>query len=104
MDTVTGVSTGTIGLRESDAVYTEVQCGSFIFMDAAYRTVGCEFEHALTVLTTVTGIYSNHVTTDVGIKSVSTDQRPLFFMEYPETNVLLLRAFHAVSAGRKSPF
>ncbi len=87
VDVVTGVSTGTIGLRGSDTVYTEVQCGSFIFMDAAYRAVGAEFDHALSVLATVMDSYSDHATTDVGIKAISTDQRPPFFLEYPDTNI-----------------
>lgn len=84
---ITGVSTGTIGLRDQNTVYTEVQCGSFIFMDAAYRAVGCDFGHALTVLSTVMDIYSDHATMDVGIKAVSTDQRPPFFLEYPDAGI-----------------
>lgn len=84
---VTGVSTGTVGLRQKDTVYTEVQCGSFLFMDAAYRAVGADFGHALFVLATVTGIYADHTTTDVGVKAVSMDQRLPFFSEFPTSEI-----------------
>ena len=86
-DAVTGVSTGTFGLRDQDTVYTEVQCGSFIFMDAAYKAVGCDFGHALTVLTTVMNSYPDHIITDAGVKTVSTDQRPPFILEHPDANI-----------------
>ena len=87
VDYVTGVSTGTIALRQQGTVYTEVQCGSFILMDAAYRKVGVDFEHALHVLGTVMDVRPDHIVTDVGTKTVSTDQRPPFYAEYPDLPV-----------------
>ncbi len=81
---VSGISTGTIELRPKDTVYTEMQCGSFIYMDAAYKKVGAGFEHALFVLASVMDGYPTHTTLDAGIKAVSTDQRPPFFYEYPD--------------------
>lgn len=50
---VSGASTGTVELRKEDTVYTEVQAGSYLFMDATYRQMGLRFENSLTVLATV---------------------------------------------------
>lgn len=47
---VSGASTGTVELRKEDTVYTEVQAGSYLFMDATYRQMGLRFENSLTVL------------------------------------------------------
>lgn len=74
-DILSGGSTGTwdidIGLPE----VTELQAGSFVLMDLAYARLGLNFQHALTVLTTV--VSANHagfVTVDGGFKAFSTDR------------------------------
>ena len=54
---------------------TELQAGSYVFMDLAYRREGLDFEHALTVLATV--VSANHpgfVTVDAGFKAFATDR------------------------------
>jgi len=38
--TVTGAATGTFEFEAASGVYTELQCGSYIFMDADYRFLG----------------------------------------------------------------
>ena len=81
---VSGVSTGTVEFHIKDTVYTEVQPGSYLFMDAAYRAVGVNFEHSLFVLATVISRSNDAVITDAGLKSVSVDQRPPRFMGYEE--------------------
>lgn len=57
---VTGAGTGTFALEAASGVYTELQCGSYVFMDADYaRNLGEDgqpmrmFEHALFVLATI---------------------------------------------------
>lgn len=40
---VSGASTGTVELRGADTAYTEVQAGTYLFMDAAYDRVGVGF-------------------------------------------------------------
>jgi len=81
---VTGVSTGTLQFRKPGTIYDEVQCGSFIYCDAAYKAVGVNFDSSLTVLGTVMNVMDDHITIDTGVKSVSMDQRTPFFMEFPE--------------------
>ena len=50
-----GAGTGTFGLEAASGVYTEVQCGSYCFMDADYaRNADAPgFSQALFVLATV---------------------------------------------------
>lgn len=74
-DIVSGGSTGTWDIDTKAADLTELQAGSYIFMDMAYRREGLDFRHALTVLATV--VSANHegfVTVDAGLKAFSTDR------------------------------
>ena len=71
---VSGVSTGTVEFRNVDTVYTEVQAGSYAFMDAAYGELGLEYENSLFVLATVMKETEKFVIMDTGRKSVSVDQ------------------------------
>lgn len=72
---VSGGSTGTWDIDLALPIVTELQAGSYVFMDLAYRRLGLDFENALRVLTTV--ISANHadfVTVDGGYKAFSTDR------------------------------
>lgn len=72
---VTGGSTGTWEIDTAVQDLTELQCGSFVLMDLAYRREGLDFEHAMSVLATV--VSANHpgfVTVDAGYKAFSTDR------------------------------
>lgn len=72
---VTGGSTGTWEIDLALPIVSELQAGSFVLMDLAYRREGLDFAHALTVLATV--ISANHaafVTLDAGFKAFSTDR------------------------------
>jgi D-serine deaminase-like pyridoxal phosphate-dependent protein len=72
---LTGGSTGTWDIDTELAEVTELQAGSYVLMDLAYRKEGLPFRHALTVLTTV--VSANHqgfVTVDGGYKSFSADR------------------------------
>lgn len=74
-DVVSGGSTGTWEIDTKVADLTELQAGSYIFMDMAYRKEGLDFAHALNVLATV--VSANHeafVTVDAGFKAFSTDR------------------------------
>jgi D-serine deaminase-like pyridoxal phosphate-dependent protein len=68
---VSAGGTGTYDLTGSTPGVTEVQAGSFVFMDGAYRKVRAEFECALTVLTTVIRVRGRMVITDCGMKALS---------------------------------
>lgn len=74
-DIVSGGSTGTWEIDLALPGVTELQAGSFVLMDLAYRREGLDFAHALTVLGTV--VSANHpdfVTVDSGFKAFSTDR------------------------------
>ena len=76
---VTGGGTGSFAADAAQGVLTEVQPGSFAFMDREYRDAlksdpDGDFEQALTIASTV--ISANHprwVTVDAGLKAFSTD-------------------------------
>ena len=79
--TVTGGGTGSVEFDLQSGVFTEVQPGSYAFMDRDYgdneyddRTGALRFDHALflaaTVMSTAAG---SHVVVDAGLKSLATD-------------------------------
>ena len=77
-DIVGGAGTGTFELELASGIYTELQAGSYCFMDADYaRNRGGEsagFKHALFVLGTVMSqTRSGAAVTDVGHKAVAVD-------------------------------
>jgi len=80
---MSGSSTGTYNIDPSLGGMTEMQVGSYVFMDVDYRRIGGQsgavyedFQPALTVLATV--ISKNHedrATTDAGLKAFATDRK-----------------------------
>jgi len=80
-EVVTGGGTGTFAYDVRSGVYTEVQPGSYIFMDADYArneqdAHGPQFEVALFVLATVMSLREDRATLDAGLKAFSTDTGP----------------------------
>jgi len=73
-------STGTYDIDSRIAGVSDLQCGSFLFMDNHYRMIGGrgsavyeDFKPSLFVLTTViSSAHTDRVTVDAGIKAVST--------------------------------
>jgi D-serine deaminase-like pyridoxal phosphate-dependent protein len=85
---VTGGSTGTYRFDSENPGMTELQPGSFIFMDIEYGTIGGpdgaeyrDFKNALSVITTVVSTPPGFAIVDGGYKAFSTDRpftpRPL---------------------------
>lgn len=79
--TVTGAGTGSYPFEAGSGVYTELQCGSYAFMDADYRTVlnehGAampEFANALFILTSIMShAKPDRAVCDAGLKVQSVD-------------------------------
>ena len=78
---VSGGSTGTYMVDADIDGVTELQPGSFIFMDVDYSLIGGPdgppsrtFRHALTVITTVISRHSSTAIVDGGYKAFSTDR------------------------------
>jgi D-serine deaminase-like pyridoxal phosphate-dependent protein len=82
VEIMSGGSTGTYNIDPELEGMTELQCGSYVFMDVDYRAIGGQggavyedFAPSLTVMATV--ISRNHAdraTTDAGIKAFATDR------------------------------
>ncbi len=77
---VTGGGTGTFDLDPESSAYTELQVGSYVFMDVDYQraladgTNAPPFQTALFVATAVVSVNApDHVTTDAGLKCFATD-------------------------------
>jgi D-serine deaminase-like pyridoxal phosphate-dependent protein len=71
---ISGGSTGTYDITGDNTIWTEIQAGSYIFMDVAYGKLGLGFKNALTVLATVIHKRPGVAITDAGIKVCGTDQ------------------------------
>lgn len=66
--------TGTYKITGKYPGVTEVQPGSYVLMDTAYKTIVPEFKYALTVLTTVVSRPRGRIAIlDIGLKTLSSD-------------------------------
>jgi 3-hydroxy-D-aspartate aldolase len=89
---VTGAGTGSHSIDAQGGLFTELQCGSYIFLDVDYRRVALRadapqpFRPALFVRTAVISANAaDHVTTDAGLKAFATDgPRPQILRGAPE--------------------
>jgi D-serine deaminase-like pyridoxal phosphate-dependent protein len=80
---VSGAGTGTFDIDPEARVFTELQVGSYVFMDVDYRRAledgrnALPFETALFVATAVVSVNAaGYVTTDGGLKCFATDGPP----------------------------
>ena len=71
---VSGGSTGTSLIKTNSSVYTEIQAGSYLFMDSTYRDLGLPFENSLFILSTVVSRKNGLIVIDSGVKSCGVDQ------------------------------
>jgi D-serine deaminase-like pyridoxal phosphate-dependent protein len=82
VEIMSGGSTGTYNIDCELAGMTELQTGSYVFMDVEYRSVGGksgavyeDFAPSLSVMATVISkSFSDRATTDAGIKAFTTDR------------------------------
>lgn len=74
VEIVSGGGTGTYDITGSHPTMTEIQAGSYVFMDAIYRVVRPEFDISLTLLATVISRpQPDYIVTDAGVKALSKD-------------------------------
>ena len=111
---VTGAGTGTFRLEAESGIYTELQAGSYAFMDVDYAVIKddsghdySEFEHSLFVLSTIMSVAGDHwVVADAGLKSYSGEKGPPRIHQWPGLSVVSLSDEHGkidVAPGAKSP-
>lgn len=82
VEIMSGASTGTYNIDPELKGLTEMQVGSYVFMDVDYRKIGGrsgkvyeDFAPSLTVLTTVISKnYDDQATVDAGLKAFATDR------------------------------
>ena len=88
---ITGAGTGTYEVQGSAGLFTEIQPGSYIFMDRQYCEVGGknskiydDFEPSLFVLATVMSTPAiDRVVFDAGYKALSNDAGPALLLDKP---------------------
>ena len=71
---LSGGSTGTAEMKAEMGLYTELQAGSYLFMDSTYRDLALPFENSLFILTTVVSVNDRITVVDAGVKSCGVDQ------------------------------
>lgn len=74
VNTVSGGSTGTAEIKAAEGLYTELQAGSYIFMDSTYRELKLPFGNSLYILTTVVSTRDGLTVVDAGVKTCGVDQ------------------------------
>lgn len=86
---VSGSSTCTAKWKAKGGIYTEIQAGSYIFMDHAYRNCNLPFSPSLFVKTTVISKNKESIIMDAGVKNFSMDQATPIAMPYPSLPLIL---------------
>ena len=71
---LSGGSTGTSVIKARQELYTELQAGSYLFMDATYNELNLPFLPSLFVLSTVVSVNEKIAVVDAGVKSCGVDQ------------------------------
>ncbi len=71
---LSGGSTGTSAMKAMENLYTELQAGSYLFMDATYAQLDVPFKNSLFLLTTVVSTRENLAVVDSGVKTCGVDQ------------------------------
>jgi 3-hydroxy-D-aspartate aldolase len=88
---VSGAGTGTFAIEAASGAYTELQAGSYVFMDSEYARIRDEsggpyreFEHSLFVLASVISTPSvSRAIVDAGLKSISGERGPPWVYDRP---------------------
>lgn len=84
---ICGGSTGFAHEKPKNTVYTQVQFGSYLFLDRSFRPLELQFEQALFVETTVLSVKPDRVVVDCGVKTMTMDQYPPYFPAFPEAQL-----------------
>jgi len=96
-EVVSGGATGSYDVTGSHPVMTEIQAGSYVFMDATYGAVRPEFDISLTVLSTIISRPSaDYFVTDAGLKALTKDFGWPELVGVPGTGVRYLSEEHGV--------
>ncbi len=99
---VSSGGTGTFQITPDIEGITEIQAGSYVTMDAKYRSVGIDqFENALTILSTVISVHGESAVCDLGLKSATGEFGMPVVIDPPGWEIVGLSEEHA--ALKRSP-
>ncbi len=109
-EVVTGCGTGTYDIDVAVPEITDMQVGSYVFMDEEYRRIGgqdsdrfTDFEVSLTVAATaISQPVANGITVDAGYKSMASDTVPPAVDELANTKFRFAGDEHGVLLSRES--
>lgn len=93
---VSGGGTGTYNITGADPRITELQAGSYVFMDNFHGNLVPGFSRSLTVLSTVFIQHGNTIIMDAGRKSIGIDLVSPTMMEYPDYQARFFAEEHAL--------
>jgi D-serine deaminase-like pyridoxal phosphate-dependent protein len=97
VEIVTGGGTGTYDIAGSYPGMTEIEAGSYIFMDDSYAKLDLPFRQALTVVSTVISRPQREtVIFDVGMKGISVER---FFPRVLDTAGIVVKKLSEAHAG-----
>ena len=100
---ISGGSTGTFDLACDQAVWTEIEAGSYVLMDASYAQLGLPFQVALYCVGTLISRNGNRGVVNVGLKHLSVEYGLPTALD-PSIEVLGLSDEHArVAIGGGNP-
>jgi len=97
---ISGAGTGTYNITGNNTIWTEIQAGSYVFMDTAYNELGLGFQSALTVYATVIHKRKGVAITDAGVKVCTSDHGLPQIKNFPHLK-LQLHEEHGLIADKK---
>lgn len=96
VEIVSAAGTGTFDIAAAVPGITEIEAGSFVFMDTTYLKLDLPFEPSLTVLSTIVSRPEPEIVIlDVGIKGVSVERNPPVPRDHDGMEILKLSEAHA---------
>ena len=103
-EAVTGAGTGTFRHEAASGLWTELQAGSYVFMDVDYAKIGdktsdryTEFDHSLFVAATVISTPApDRAVADAGLKSISGEKGPPWVHGRDDVEALRLADEHSM--------
>ncbi len=99
---ISGGGTGTYNITGNNTIWTEIQAGSYVFMDTVYNKLGLDFQDSLTILATVIHKHSGYAITDAGFKVCSVEQGQPQIKDYPDLRIEELNEEHGKIIDEKN--
>ncbi len=99
VEIVTAAGTGTFDIAAEFAGITEIEAGSYIFMDSSYGKLDLPFKQSLTVMVTVLSRPTeDRVVFDVGMKGISVERQMPMVLNHSGIVIQKLSEAHAIGA------